>query len=84
MSIQELREALKTETIFFGTNSTIKNLKNGKLKVVMVSKNCNSKTLEDIEYYAKIGKVKVIKLNQPSDEIALICKKAYPISVLSY
>jgi len=84
MSIQELKKALKTEKINFGTNSTLKNLKKGKVKVVMIASNCSEKTKKDLEYYTKISKAKLIDLKKPSDEVALICKKNYSITVLSY
>ena len=83
MSLVELRKALKTEKMVFGSNETINNLKNGKVKRIFISSNCPEKVKKDLEYYGKISKVELIELKQPSDEIALICKKNFPVSVIS-
>ena len=83
MSLAELREALKKEKMNFGAGSTIKSLKNGKVKTVFISSNCPENIKKDVEHYCKISKAKLIKLKQPNDEIALICKKNFPVSVVS-
>ena len=83
MSLQELVKALKEKNIVFGANETIKNLKRGNVKKVFLASNCPRKTIKDVEYYAKLGKVEIIKLEQPNDELSLICKKSYPVTVVS-
>ncbi|MEM4245035.1 MAG: ribosomal L7Ae/L30e/S12e/Gadd45 family protein [Candidatus Nanoarchaeia archaeon] len=82
--MDELRKALKETTITFGTESTLKRLRNGKAKKVFMASNCPESTKKRIEYYTKIAKVELVKLDIPSDEIGLICKKPFSISVLSY
>lgn len=84
MSLTELRKVLKTEKMIFGMNCTIKNLKNGKVKKVFIASNCPDKIIKDLEYYCKISKVELVKLDQPNDEIALICKKNFSVTVVSY
>jgi len=84
MSLAELRKVLKTEKVIFGANETIKNLKNGKVKRVFIANNCPEEIKKDLEYYCKISKVEIVELNQPNDEVALICKKNFPVSVISY
>lgn len=84
MSIAELKKALKEKTITFGSEKTLKMLKNGKVKKVFLASNCPEDMKETIEYYAKINKVDIIKLKIPNDEIGLTCKKAFGISVLCY
>lgn len=83
MSLKELREALKEKNLTIGSEETIKKLKTKKLTKVFLSSNCKKETEEDIRYYAKLGNVKVIKLEIPSDEVGAICKKPFMISVLS-
>ncbi len=84
MSIADLRKALKSEKLFFGAREAIKNLKRGKLKKIFLAENCPENIRNDIEYLGKLAKVEVIKLKQPNDELALICKKRVPVSVISY
>lgn len=82
--MDELKKALKEPTITIGTENTLKKIRNGKTKKVFMASNCPEKTRKRIEYYAKIGSVEVVKLEMPSDEVGLICKKPFSISVLSY
>ena len=79
MSLEELRKALKEKNIVFGTERTLKNLKMGKCKKVFLSSNCPEKVRKRIESYDVI----VVELKEPNTELALICKKPHPISVLS-
>jgi large subunit ribosomal protein L30e len=82
--MDELRTAIKEATVAFGTEETIKRLKNGNVKKVFLASNCPESTRKKIEYYAKIGKVELVKLDVPNDEIGMICKKPFSISVLCY
>ncbi len=82
--MDELRKALKETTISFGTENTIKRIKNANAKKVFLSSNCPESTRKKIEYYSKLGNIGIIQLDIPNDEIGLICKKPFSISVLCY
>ena len=84
MSMEDLKKALKEKKLVFGTERTIKNLKLGKAKAVFLAKNCPKATREDINYYSGLCKAAVHELEEPSDELALICKKNFPVTVISY
>jgi ribosomal protein L30E len=83
MSLPKLREALKSKKIFFGTRQTIRQLKRGNLKMVFLSHDCNPSTKKGVEHYASLEKVEIVRMEQGSKEIAQLCKKNYPVSVLS-
>ena len=83
MSLAALKKALKEENLVFGLNETIKNLKNGKVKKIFLAKNCPARVKEEIENYSKISKFEIVQLDEPNDELALICKKNYPVTVVS-
>ena len=80
MALADLKNILKTDKLIIGKERTIKNLKLGKLESVFVSSNCDC--TEGIEHYAKLGKVNVDKLKIPNDELGVLCKKQFSISVL--
>ncbi|MFH1332033.1 MAG: ribosomal L7Ae/L30e/S12e/Gadd45 family protein [archaeon] len=82
--MDELRIALKEATITFGTEKTIKRMKNGNVKKVFLASNCPENVRKKIDHYSKLGKIETIKLDIPNDEIGLICKKPFSISVLCY
>lgn len=84
MSLEELRKALKEKTLAYGTKEAIKNLKAGKIKVVLISGNCSKITKDNLERYTKLAGAKLIELKQPSSELALLCKRGHQVSVLSY
>ena len=84
MSLEELRKALKEKTLAYGSKEAIQNLRNGKAKAVLISSNCSKIIKSTLERYSKLSGAKVIELKQPSSELALLCKRGHPISVLSY
>ena len=84
MSLPELRRALKEEQLVYGTDNTIKNIKKGKTKTVFLAKNCPENVRNDLKHYNRIQPFTIYELEEPSDELALICKKKFAVSVLSY
>ena len=82
-NISELKKLLKTDKIILGTDRTLKLLKLGTADRVFLSSNCPEEVKKDIEYYAKLSNVPLIYLKQPNDELGILCKKPYPVSVLS-
>jgi large subunit ribosomal protein L30e len=83
-AIAEIKKALKTKgKAVIGTARTIKKLKLGKVEKVYLTSNCPDEVKEDIKYYAKLSGAKVVQLKQPNDELGIVCKKPFAISVLS-
>ena len=81
-SIAEIKKEVEKGNVLIGTNETLKNIKLGKVKKVFVTSNCPVK--EEIEHLCKIGKVESVHLDYPNDELGIICKKSFSISVLSF
>jgi len=81
--INEIRKALKEKKIIIGTENTLKNLKLGKLEKVYITKNCPEGKKKNINYYSKLGKVKVVNLKYTNEELGIICKKPFSISIAS-
>ena len=82
--LDALKKALTDKKMIYGSNETIKALKQGKVKEVFVSSNCPKNVLSDLDYYAKLSGATVTKLDITDKEIGLICKKHFSISVLSH
>ena len=61
----------------------LKKLKRGEISKVFLASNCSKEIEEEIRYLSKINDVKVEKLKQPNEEIGLLCKKNFSVSVLS-
>ncbi|MEM3126768.1 MAG: ribosomal L7Ae/L30e/S12e/Gadd45 family protein, partial [Candidatus Woesearchaeota archaeon] len=67
-----------------GTDRVLKGLRQNSLKKVFVASNCPQRLSKDIDYYAGLNKVEVIKLIQQNEELGTICKKPFSISVLGF
>jgi len=81
--IEDIKKALAAKTAVIGTERSIKSLKLGKLSRVFLTSNCPSSVEKDIEHYAKLSGTEVVKLEIPNDELGTVCKKPFPISVIS-
>ena len=62
----------------------MKQLKLGKIEKVLVSSNCPASVEKKINHYAALNNTEVHKLEYPNDELGVICKKPFSISVLSF
>jgi len=80
--IDEIKKLIKTDKLVIGTKSTIKCLREGKLAKVVLSSNCSEDVEEEINNFADLTKVQVTKINLPNDELGVLCKKQFLISVL--
>jgi len=84
MSLAELKKALKEKEIILGGNETLRKARVGKVSTVFLSEDCKPSIKEQIVYYKKLGKLNVIELDVKSVELGTLCKKQFPVSVLSY
>lgn len=80
----EIKKMIKSGSIVIGTKRTLKSLKLGKVQKVLVSSNCPSSVETDINYYAGLSGAELHKLEYPNDELSVICKKPFSISVLAF
>lgn len=82
-NITEIRKILKTENFVIGADRGIKNLKLGRTEKVFLASNCKEEVQEEVEKLAKLSKVEIIVLKQPNDELGILCKKPFSISMFS-
>ncbi len=83
LSVAELKKVLKGENVVIGTQRTLKELKRGSIERVFVTSNCPPSVEQDIDYYTRLGAVEKVKLSMPNEELGVICKKPFSISVVS-
>lgn len=79
----EIKKMLKAGNVIIGTERAIKNIRLGRVQKVLVSSNCPANVERDISYYASLGNAEFQKLDYPNDELSVICKKPFSISVLA-
>jgi ribosomal protein L30E len=80
MNTEELRKVVAQDNVCIGTATTLKNMRAGKLEKVLVTKNCADDVREDIKSLSE--GVEVIELEQNNEELGIICKKPFLISVM--
>ena len=83
LTSSEIKKLIKSKKFIVGTNRTIEGLKLGKIEKVIIILNCPKKVFNDINYYAELSKAETVKVNYPNDELGVICKKPFSISILS-
>ncbi len=79
----EIKKLIKAKGIAMGLERTIKGLKLGKVDTVIISSNCPEKAVKDLDYYAGMGKAEIVKAGYTNEELGVVCKKPFSISVLS-
>ena len=79
----EIKKLIKAKDLVIGTERTIKNLKLGKVEKIIISSNCAENVANDLNHYTSLNKIETIKVNYLNDELGVICKKPFSISVLS-
>ncbi|MCS7113840.1 MAG: 50S ribosomal protein L30e [Nitrososphaerota archaeon] len=75
--------AVKTGKVLFGSNSTVKSVKTGRAKMVVLSSNCPEGIRRDIEYYCKLSNIPLITYKGSSLDLAAVCGKPFPLSALT-
>ena len=82
-SLKEFRKLLGSKSLLIGTKRTLTNMKKGNIEKVFISSNCPKNVINNLNYYASLSKVDLINLKYSNEELGVICKKQFSISLLS-
>lgn len=74
--------AVDTGKVILGSKETIRNLKLGKGKLVIVAKNAPDEIMEDVKYYAKLSNIPVYIYNGSSVKLGAVCGKPFTVAAL--
>ncbi len=80
---KELVNALKTGTVILGSRKTLKYVKTGKAKAVIVASNAPPELRNDILYYARLGGIPVYIYPGTSVELGAVCGKPFTVASLA-
>jgi len=80
---KELVRAVQTGKVVLGTDRSLKAVKRGEAKLVILASNCPEDVVEDFKYYSRISEVKVLHLNRDSRELGVMCGVPFTVSVLA-
>lgn len=80
---KEIKKSLDEKEVVIGTESALKNLKLGNLAKIYVSSNCPADVKDELNHLASIAGTEIVSLDLNDEELGVICKKPFSISVLS-
>ena len=78
-----LKDLLKTGSYYIGSKRTLKALKNGEAKMVILAENTPPLLKKKALYYAKIGGVPVYVYKGTSMDLGLLAGKPFRISMIA-
>jgi len=78
-----LQLVIKSGKYTLGYKSTLKSLRQGKSKLVMIASNCPALRKSEIEYYAYLAKTEVYHFHGDNNELGVACGKYFRCGVLS-
>merc|ERR1711988_1663165 len=74
---------IKSGKYTLGYKSTLKTLRNGKSKLVLISSNCPALRKSELEYYSMLAKTGVHHFHGDNNELGTACGRYYRVSCLS-
>lgn len=80
---EEIKKLAKSKKLAIGTERAIKLLKKGNLEKVFIAANCPEGIKKDLKKYCGISNAKCIELKQNNDELGVLCKKSFSVTVAS-
>ena len=78
----ELKTLLRTGKVIFGTRRTLKMVKNGKVKMVIIASTLRQDLKDDIKTYAKLANIPVYEYGGSGYELGKLCGKPFMISTI--
>ena len=82
LTTEQLRKLIEDRKVIIGTSRTIQALKADKLKRVVLASNASEATADAVTRYSSQTGVAIDELSVPNDELGVMCKKPFSISLL--
>lgn len=79
---ESLKLTIETGKVVIGSKRTLENLKRGKIKAVIMARNCPERIKRDFKWYAKLAKTPVYLFNGTSMDLGAVCGRGHVISAL--
>jgi len=78
-----IRTIIRTGKVVLGSKRSVKLVKLGKAKAVVIASNTPLNIRSDIEYYAKLSQIPIIEYPGTNMELGAICGKPFSVAVLT-
>jgi len=80
---RELKTSIRTGKVILGTKRTLKILRNGRAKLIIVAKNTPEIIKQKIMYYAKLANFPIYEFPGTSLELGSLCGKPFSVAALA-
>lgn len=80
--VKDLKSKVLAGNGIFGVENVLKALKNKKLSKIFLADNCPQKISEDVAHYAGLSGVPIVLLDLDNEELGIMCKKNFFVSVV--
>jgi len=78
----ELRMAIKTGKVRFGSKEAIRAAKLGKAKLIVIAENAPKELKDDIIYYSKLSKIPTYIYKGTSIDLGTLCGKPFMVAAV--
>ncbi len=78
----ELRNAIQTGSVVLGSRESIKSVRSGSGRLVLIAKNCPKACLHELEEANKAGKIPARVLEYTSLELGAFCRRPHSVAVM--
>jgi len=78
-----IRKNLSSEKMLFGEEQCIRAVKASKAKKVYLASNAKESLVKDLNRYSGLKGIELITLKVDNIELGAVCKKLYPIAVIT-
>lgn len=79
----EIKNVIKSGKVVLGFKRSLKAILYGKAKAVIVASKIPKGYDDDINHYAKLSNIPVIKYPKSSVELGIICGKPFPVTTIA-
>ena len=80
--VAEFKKFQAANKLVIGQEEAVKLLRQGTAQKIFLASNCDPQVKEDINQYCKVGNIECVELSQSNDEIGVLCRKPFAISVV--
>ncbi|HIG98197.1 TPA: hypothetical protein HA231_02120 [Candidatus Woesearchaeota archaeon] len=82
-AVAELRKHVQAGNLVTGTKETMQLLRQGKASRIFITSNCPATVMGDLKHYCSLSGCELVELSVPNDELGVLCKKPFSISVVA-
>ena len=80
---REISQAVNTGRVILGSSQSVKAIKLGQAKLVVLASNCPDTVRADVKHYAKLANIPVHDYEGDSAALALACGKPFLVSIVA-